>query len=519
MTAFRYRLLWTALAFSGCALAFGARIGLLFHIPGPSEEAEKLLAASLMRLDGARLYRDIFAHHGPLTFLIPDALGTFVTLDVAVLRIVVFFCYFSVAAAAAACVWRSGRSYGIALACGIVALAFLVYACPTWQGYAYRYQNLAGAALGLTFLAGPVANLAGNRSGGHALHFFLGALFASVLALNFSVAFSLALVGGLWLCTLPGRRFPACLRFLAGFAAVAAPIFLWLLLRSTPQSFWDLYIRFNTGPYAALFHPESEQNVALRWLSGPLSAAFRLWETRRAGLQDPLFLCMAFLVLASGACAASKRAALTAAGCVLAAFMANTKGEIGFGIGFATTAVALSALFAAMPAWTMPRWDKAFGVVQLLVITGCGLALSRMRLPDTQIGVGKDELERHSVAAQAARTQALTPEEVQAVRELPHEDRILVLPWPPSVYMALERLPSNPEFFLLPWQADDRGRTEGGFRSSLCGAIASKSAALIVLFPESHIGGRAFREFGRCEYEAVLAHYHKMPGSEHIWLR
>jgi hypothetical protein len=217
------------------------------------DEDEKIVAAWMIA-EGGRLYGSIFAHHGPLNYMLAHGVYAATgSIALAPYRAaqwgIMLLTGLALAASPLLRGWRHRLLAG-SLFCVLVALL-----APLWYGHTLLYHALGGAAvlvaLGLLLLPvmlGVAPSRVGAVLGGAAL---AAAVFA---AYPFAVSVVLLALAGLMLVAAGGRRWSdvrgALLAAAAGTVAFTLVVLLWLVFYGDVVGYGVYHVWFNQVVYA-----------------------------------------------------------------------------------------------------------------------------------------------------------------------------------------------------------------------------------------------------------------------------
>lgn len=471
-----------ALMLAGLALfLYRASTQLLYFEFG--DESEKLVGAQLMA-DGWRLYKDFFAHHGPLPYAIAQQYTDWVsTTDFTHIR----WLNVGLVIAAAVSIFTSPAFRGIAARAWATGL-FVAMLSSVWiliATHTVIYQAICGFLLVIVVMQLLLPALEGvpPTRAGLAVSGLVGTLvcFASYA---YGPSVLLLVAASLVCCVQTRTRFPAgyARRFVvytgAGALVGCTLMLSWLYQYGDLKGYWVYHFLFNQKVYARFvdldlltvmsqfklaFDSESLlHSLALVALCFGFAFAVRLG--RMPGLTAP--------VLHWGV-----RLAILAM-LLLAIVLLNPRGLIN--VQDNPFVILSFALFAAMfGAWGANRAGGSLPAAARYCALGALAVVVTEQVSDGATAylqeVTKDEAPRY-----VARVQKLESEPFSVLRELaPKDGDILGLIYNPVLYIVSDRLPASGHYYYLPWQAAYSRSPEPGYHIDLCADIKTKRPPVI----------------------------------------
>ncbi|HYG68641.1 MAG TPA: RICIN domain-containing protein, partial [Anaeromyxobacteraceae bacterium] len=450
-----------------------------------------------------RLYRDVFAHHGPLAYLLPHALvAAFGEEGIRNSRAILAAC---AALAATAVAWSplvtGVRARALAFATFLGALA------PIWilQGLHFTlYQNLAGAAAAVVLAQVVLPSLLGARvparaaiAGGAAAGLLPFAAYAYGPA-----AVLLGAASALGIASAPdGRRrvLPVAGWFALGALASGAAVLLWVVAFGDLRGFYVYHFHFNQKAYAPFIEygwTDVFRNLEPSFAPPLLTRAVAVAAALAA-------LAAAAMVRAGRGCNRLLRAA---AFLVLVAALLLLNPRAGFGFGANALILAAMAVPAVVGGWLLTGTAAAPRGRGLALALAGGVVLA-MELashvaPSSPHGLPREALREPVLLA---RSDAPVP---TLVRELVDPDeRVEALVFRPIFYLQTGRRPASGQYYYLPWQASYVRSPVGDYRIDLCEDLRVR-APPVVYFDDWVVWGRyAFSEYAPCVARLIETSY------------
>jgi hypothetical protein len=519
--------LLAAIAFAGALTMFliRARVGLTKLEFG--DETEKFVAAAMIR-HGMLLYKDIFANHGPLAYLLAW-LTTFVTgtADFSQARLVV------VALALAACAavafspalgsrtidgWTQLRVPAASL---WAAALFLAPLSALWFAHPLHmliYHALAGYLITIVLAQLVLPAIAGARIGWWGA-FASGA--SGVLAVAAAYPEAVAVVCCIAAATVAvwghGGRAPVrrmLLALAAGMAAAALPLAVWITIYADWIGLFVYHFYFNQVVYGHMvgFSPWD----ALHGIAFSAAPAMRVHSFALAA--GVLGLAGAWRTRGPGRASRVAGIVLTC----IAVLMLNPKGSPDFPdsaemiASFALLAVALGArmgstLGARMGSTLGARFDAAGGAAQAGLLTA-----ALVFMVTGEVVARTAPISPHGMLRSQATDAVLRPDPndivaVEVQRLVPPGGTFLALPFMAASYLNAQRLPASGDYYYLPFQAEYDRAPILGRAIDLCGDIERVRPAVILMvdFPVGVWG--SLSQYKPCVAQLLARDYTPLP--------
>ncbi|SDS01086.1 hypothetical protein SAMN05216421_0739 [Halopseudomonas xinjiangensis] len=503
-----------AFAFAGaCVFLLRVHIGLSLLEFG--DEAEKYVAAQLI-VAGKKLYLDIFAHHGPVPYMLShwyavlysDSDFTYARVIVIALALMAAFSIFVSPA------FRSWSARGWATGSFLLIISS-IWVLSSIQMLLYQ-QITAFLALVAVFqlllptMMGRVPTRVGSCAAGAAVTL---ACFASYA------------VGPAVVCLVLGAFVPliknhavlkrVLLPFLLGVLISLAVVLIWMFSYGDLTGYFAYHFYFNQVIYSKfidvslgdmkdLFAFELKpisytQDLSVVWLLA--AAALLSVVVMRSSTQLKAFKLLAVLLT------------------IFFALLLNPRGKYGFhGTAFV---LANCALFIAAIALLIDRafvsWNlrrQAFWVA-VLAISVIGMeAVSRISISSPH-GILKRDLASNRVT--------LRPPpggELGFVRSITEKNGdLLALVFNPSVYLLTDRRPASGHYYYLPWQAAYKRNPILGHNIDICADIANNSPAVIWFHDWKVWDQYAIADYEPCVPQLLSERYAPLQPDGHWYLR
>ncbi len=448
----------------------------LLHYIEWGDESETIVAAKMM-VAGSSLYREIFNHHGPLTFLpgmIVEALGGH---SIAAHR--VFIALLQLTSLAAIFFSPLIRLKHASIRVTYVLLVATIYVgfLPGSFGHSYIYQVVCGLMLSIALSLWLLPLLGGIRTHGKVVTIIGSALIASIpfLAVTYVPAAIVMLLASLhkdnWRNVTIG--------------AVGALAFnvLFLVATGSIRGFIAFHLYMNSELLSAY-----NGGQGLRTLVG------YAFSTATADLGNLVLLTT--IVASLTAAAHNKgwpwRQILVALG--LGSLL--LRGGNIHGLSYIYAALAIPLLLLSL----IPERNSIKH--SMLLVLGCVL-LARLIVggPDERRLMKERRIPETTEFAQVA--QALTEP----------GDKVLAYSFQNFQYIASKRLPASGYYFYLPWQRDYLDKPILGIRIDPCKDIEANRPKLIML-DEWNVWDRyAWSTYGGCVIDIVARDYVRLPAT------
>jgi len=440
------------------------------------DESEHLLGGMMLN-HGAVMYRSFIDAHGPVTFMLAQAYGALFGWaqpnDARLITVGLALCACGCIAASSAVPGRLAKLWAAALFCGLIASVWLLQAL-----YMVNYHAFAGCfvAMALALFVVPAwhqANTTKRRA------FVAGCCCALVIATAYSFGPAMVLLGAsaMWATWQSATR-----NRIAWFAAGGGAAFLivlgWLLL------FGDVigYITFHFIDNQLYYAPYAPVTFA-HFLEGMEPSWQPVRLVHSLGLVS--FLAAAIMSLASPFMRSTEtwRGAgpvlLGLAGLVALCARGGWFFQDGSFLiaSFALLALELPAALSRIPVpGRAARLGQAIGgsAVVGLVIAAAELAMRHAL--DSPWNMTRQEMVAQPIYALAV-SQAPLYVKIRALTG--PEDRILVVPYAPDIFLLAGRMPMDKYSLYLPWNADYAKAPWFGRDRDLCVDMAKAPPKLV----------------------------------------
>ena len=487
--------------------------GLEFPLYG--DETEKILAARMIA-GGQRLYGDVFAHHGPLNYLLAHiaasaAPAAEVGDNVAPYRAMQVL----VACLGMATLWGSVAPRTVLEKRYFIALTMLLYGAYflNIRAYLLLYHAIGGllfanilflfcvpAALGrrpprgATLLSGAFAALALLCSYSYALP--LAFLFLSAVVFNAATGLGardqLGFIGVTFL----------------GVACGAVPVVLWLVCFGDLPGYLVFHFYFNQMIYAG-FIEFSLLDAWGQFALGPGDDPRIIWPAL-VMLALPVFL-------AASIHRQRGLRGLDVAGIALlflGVLYMNARNETGYGtFKAAPLQISCLAIVAFMLArLTAGAGQRRAGTVAALGL--CGGAAGVVGWLETTDSLARNlsraAMARYEAAAGQQRAEAAAMTSWLDARLGPDVGMVST-PWNVEAYLLLGRAPAIATFYYLPWQAAYERRPALGLTRDYCAELDAAQPAILLVPPGAEVWGHAFDAYAPCVRALVETSYAPTP--------
>jgi hypothetical protein len=481
-----------------------------------SDETEKFVAAQMLS-HGMRLYDDVFAHHGPLSYMLAHLHTAFVSLtDFTRARlIVVALAIACVLAVAASPILRSplARLWATALFVAMLSSVWLVQ-----DLHMLLYQPIGGFlfAVALGHLALP-ALLDGKA--GRAGAFISGAALASAFfaAFTFSLAAILLLLGTAF-ALIKSDGAPEGLphvagSFILGAVTASALVTLWLLTYGDMSGYFAYHFYFNQVIYSKFIEYSPFDVLHNFFIS--LDPARLVQTVAICTLLAWIVLTLSFVRQAHGRI--TPRIAGSVAILAASILMLNPRGQSTFhNGGFVVASLAVFSLVLArqMDALVarnriIPAYVLAAGALLTTVvfegasrIAAAGLYGGlRGNYNQVQLKPSSDDL-------------------FNIVRAITKPDeRVQSLVFWPAFYIYADRLPASGHYYYLPWQAAYKRSPLDGHNIDICHDLETQKP-IVVFFDDYRVWNKySMQEYEPCIQEILGKAYFRLPNAREVFLR
>lgn len=481
------------------------------------DESEKLVAAQLIA-QGQLLYKDFFAHHGPLPYAIAQLYTRLVSVDdfthirwfnVGLMLITSASIYFSPAFRR-----RAERAWATGLFLTMMSSVWILIAT-----HMLLYQAICGMLLAIMAMQLFLPALEGRpptRAG-----LFLSGL-AGTLCCFASYAYGPSVVlltlASLLCCWADRGRHPPRYpgRFILylglGAAAACTAMLLWVSVYGDIQGYWIYHFLFNQQVYAR--HVLVDAGTVLSLFALSLAPGRLLHTVAVAAL-----LCWVAMMISRRNHPSQRRdvrfAALAL--CVLAIVMLNLRGMTDSQDNpFVILNFALFAAAAGL--WLARAADRGLAAG----LAGCALAGAAVVLTEAASDSATTSLYAVQKAEAPLYSRMAKPADrdpYRLIRDLaPRDGDLLSLIFNPALYILADRLPASGHYYYLPWQAAYGRNPKPGYHIDLCADIETRRPPVIWfddwkvwdLFPIS--------EYEPCVPERLARDYIKLDQNWPIYL-
>lgn len=444
------------------------------------DESEKLVGAQLMA-EGWRLYKDFFAHHGPLPYAIAQQYTQWVSAsDFTQIR----WLNVGLVVATAASIFFSPAFRHIAARAWATGL-FVVMISSVWiliATHTVIYQAICGFLLTIVLMQLVLPALEGRPPTRVGL---LVSGLAGTLVCFASYAYGPSVV------LLVAASFMCCLRarsghFIAGYprrfilyialgALIGSIAMLgWVYAYGDLKGYWVYHFLFNQKVYAGFV--DLDVLTVLSQFKLEFDSEHLLHTLALAALCFGIGLAWRIGHRPGGVSGASRMAALAAV--VIAILLLNPRGLTN--VQDNPFVILSFALFAAMFAlWSSRVTDHGMVPGLRCCILGVLAVFVTEQASDAATAylreVTKDEAPRY-----VAQVKKLDAEPFNTLRELaPQDGDILGLIYNPVLYIVTDRLPASGHYYYLPWQAAYGRAPEPGYHIDLCADIETRQPPVI----------------------------------------
>ncbi|HFK2916433.1 TPA: hypothetical protein ACGY79_001685 [Stenotrophomonas maltophilia] len=444
-----------------------------------ADETETIVAAKMM-VAGSSLYREIFNHHGPLTFLpgmlVELAGGHSIAAHRALIAIL------QLVSLAALLFSPLIRNQHAIVRVTYTLLIATIYAgiLPAGLGHTYSYQVLCGIMLSVAFSTWLLPQIAGELRVGTARTIVGGALVASIpfLAITYIPAAMAFLVASVhkdnWR------------KVLCGSVAAIAFNLVFLVWTGSVRGYLAFHVYLN-----AVLLPQYNQGHGLLMLIGN---AFHAATSDLGGL---LLLGVIVTALAAVAC---KRPALPWREILVALGLGSMliRGLDIHGLSYIYVALTMPLLLLHLIPAGFPRQHS-------LLLVLCCILTARLIVG----GAKEDQL-------LVDRRIPETTEFAQLAQKLTDPgDRILAYSFQNYQYLAAGRLPASGYYFYLPWQRQYLDHPVLGVRIDPCMDIEKARPKLVMLDEWKVWEKYDWASYGGCVIDAMARDYIRLPHTQY----
>jgi hypothetical protein len=478
---------------------------------------QKIISAWLIS-DGETLYGSIFAHHGPLNYMIAHAVYVFSeSKDLALYRIIqwviIGLCAVAIAASPILMHWRQ-RIYAASTFLILVAVLH-----PSWRGYELLYNMHGGmlftTALSLLFLplllGFRIPSLAAGIAGS-AMVAMVAAAYPFVVPLGFLfIATSLLLLaqGRLWRSTKE-----LFMPVVIGAILMLMLVGVWLALNGDLVGYFVYHFYFNQVVYAPFI--DFDPLLAFKQFT-------RIGQLRFGwALLILLIFCLWLFMSISRRQKENinwrdRILLLIGSGVMLAAFLfLNPRDSFEFKMAaLQVTSVALFSMFTArcvtlpsnesnIPVWNIALPLLLFFLIALTQFTHLLGMLSR------------DVVEMKTKSSASAKMEII----IDAVQSwVGPSEPIQALVFNPHWYLLTGRRPASGHFYYFPWQAAYSRAPIMGKNIDICADLERVRPEVIIWDHWKVWGEYELKDYEPCLYELMITQYESVEGMPRALLR
>lgn len=505
------------IAFISAALIFGQRVKVGLRLFEFGDESEKFVAAQMLN-QGLHLYRDIFAHHGPLPYMIAHLYANFVSpTDFSRIRLAVVFL------AGLSCLTIILSPILKSLTVRLwAAAAYLSVLSSVWvlQGiHMLLYHQIGGFLLVIVLTQMVVPALLGEKVTRIGL-FFSG--FACTLACFAAYAFGPAAV---FLVVSTSLSFMASRERLTrhakaicfGSITAVSLVVAWLISFGDLLGYLIYHFYFNQKIYAFFirFSPRAIFNV--------FNLAFTP-QRRIDALSFIFFILWIFIVAVMVWRKGQKmRDLLLRFGAifflVLAVLFMNPRGMYGFyNAGVVVVNLAMVSLMATgilQQQFRQISWLRLIPSLLFIVLSVAGTEQVSRGAVSSPYKVAKKDFMAY--VADQGQEQGGIYEFVRSITT--KDDKVLSLIFNPSFYIKTGRLPASGHYYYFPWQAAYNRRSILDYKIDICQDIAANRPAVIWFDNWRVWGGYAIGMYEPCVPALIKSRYTCHSGERNLYIR
>lgn len=469
------------------------------------DETEKFVAAQMM-VGGARLYRDIFANHGPLPYVFAHAYASLINShDFSYVRLVVIAFATTTAIAiyfSSAFRTPTARMWGVTI--------FLLIIAGAWVSatlHMLYYHTLVGYLVAAFVALALLPSLQDTTP--RALHVALGGCALS-LACFASYAVGLSCIGmAIALCLSELARRPltqvaqnTIVPLVSGALAAAALMFAWLYRFADISGYLIYHFYFNTVYYAAFsdltpwsflgqlkFLPDTSLTIHNIVLTSFILLSAII--TSRLYINFSILRLLSFAVV------------------LPSILLLNAKGGLGFPeaplfiviLTFISAYIPIILQYATIYLRTISS--------TIVVVVSFLLFLS----PSTIHGLTPDKYWRATFSP-------IHNDEYNFIRKMtPAGKTILATPFVPAIYIWADRLPASGQFFYLPFQAAYSRSPFNGYVIDFCSDLLKSDPPIIVYYDGPVWGNYLLPNYEPCFGEILASRYARNPTYSNVYVR
>lgn len=479
-----------------------------------ADETEKMVAAQMLWA-GGHLYRDIYASHGPVPYMIAHLYTALVSrVDFSYIRVLQgVLALISTVALWFSPAFRSNAPRLLAVAAYLFTLSTVWIV--NWM-HMVLYQGFSGflfvvivAQLLMPLFVGQRPSVAGLIASGAAatLVFFSGYSFGPAVALLF-LASATSATRFLTLREFLTYMRTCCLSILVSTVGVI----LWLWRFGDIEGYFVYHIYSNQKYYSKFikyspalvfdnlrisFSPEAiihSVSAIILAVSGYVLIVRKMWVNDK-----PMHKLITVIIM------------------IGAALMTNPRGYLGFAdSSFVIVSFAVMAMAAGL---CLERALFELSVVNVLHCLMFVAATVGILFQATQVaapnGFGAKEMSKYVVDLKPKRGGIY-----ETVRGLTkHEGDLLSLIYQPDVYVKSGRLPASGSYYYLPWQAVYNRSPLFGYKLDVCRDIAEKKPAVIWFYNWRVWDEYSLEDYEPCVVSLIRQNYSIISCDSHWYIR
>lgn len=484
------------------------------------DEAEKFVAAQMIG-HGMKLYHDIFAHHGPVPYIISHLYTKLVSpTDFTQIRWVIVALALSSAASiyfSPALKTNAARMLSVGTYLSLLSSAWVL------QGmHMVLYQPIGGFLLVIPTMQLFVPLVLGDsttRSG------LIISGFAIVVACFTSYTFgpsSVLLIASAIILLLSKNGF-ACLRqhampFALGIAIGLGVLLTWIFLFADLKGFFVYHFYFNQEIYSH-FIGFNLINSVISLFAFSFSPPALIHALILVGLVYWLSV-FAFRCFLSGSRKSVFWSFVSLFIFLVSVFFLNPRGAIGFqDSGFIIVNISLFSLICAL--YIQERelgfkyyWHTANAALLTMVSVFVFEQASRDAISSPH-EIPKRDLKNHVSFMKPSDDGAF-----QFIRSLSEpEGDVLALIFNPGFYIQADRRPASGHYYYLPWQAAYNKRPVDGYKIDLCSDIESRRPSLIWFYSWKVMNKYKIEQYEPCVPTLIKTMYTPLGDNDQLFLR
>lgn len=498
------------MALTCAAILFGLRVKIGLRLFEFCDEAEKFVAAQMLN-QGLHLYRDVFAHHGPIPYMIAHLYTNVVSpTDFSLIRLAVVFL------AGLSCLSISFSPILKSLTARVWAAAvYLSVLSSVWvlQGiHMLLYQQIGGFLFVIVLAQMVLPALLGEKMTKTGL-FFSG--FSLTLACFSAYSFGPAAVFFVVSTFLSLMAFRENLsiytkNIFIGIVSALSIVVLWLISFGDLVGYLIYHFYFNQKIYAPFI------GFSSRAILNNCNIAFT--PHRRIDAISVFFfiLWISILVFIALNKTPKIKDVLLKIGAIFFLFMAvlfvNPRGGYGFyNAGVVVINLAVISLTAALllqnqfSKFSWPRLIPPLVFMVMIVVVTEQVSKNAISSP---YEIAKKDFWKFVVDQK--------PEQdgiYGFIRSITNnEDKILSLIFNPSIYVKIGRLPASGHYYYLPWQAAYNHASVLDYKIDICKDIIANKPSVIYFYYQKVWGKYVIDEYEPCIVDLIKNRYSRLPG-------